>query len=316
MEAQKQNLLPDSLSFCAGDSAYVEVKPSLENNSIISWSTPQGIITNTRRISAVRPGKYFVTVTNPLDGSLPTTDSCIVRISTKIKAFLRDTVLCKGKSLVLDAKNQGLRFQWNTGETTQRITIENAGRYWVRIRNGSCVTVDTVIVKSISGPGVYIANESTFCLNDDHKVLTLKSSPGTRILWNTGAITPTIQVQKEGTYWVRSESKNCGAQVDSIKVKLKVCECEMIIPNSFTPNEDNRNDYFFPVTQCDYSYFNMSITDRWGNTVYNSNNINGKWDGRFKGNLCPEDIYIYRIESTERGGDKKQVRNGQISLFR
>lgn len=90
----------------------------------------------------------------------------------------------------------------------------------------------------------------------------------------------------------------------------------MIIPNSFTPNEDNRNDYFFPVLQCDYSYFNLTITDRWGNTVYSSNNTNGKWDGRFKGNLCPEDIYIYRIESTEKGTDKKLVRNGHISLFR
>ena len=75
----------------------------------------------------------------------------------------------------------------------------------------------------------------------------------------------------------------------------------MIIPNSFTPNEDNRNDYFYPVLQCEYSYFKITIMDKWENTVFTSNSVNGKWDGRFKGNLCPEEMYVYRIESVEKG---------------
>ena len=90
----------------------------------------------------------------------------------------------------------------------------------------------------------------------------------------------------------------------------------MMVPNSFTPNEDNRNDFFFPVMQCEYSYYTITITDRWTNTVFSSNNINAKWDGRFKGNLCPEDIYVYKIESIEKGSEKRLVRNGHISLFR
>jgi gliding motility-associated-like protein len=293
----------------------VEIKQQLENDAFVSWSTPQGIITNTRKINATRAGRYVVSITSPQHRS-PVKDSCFVKISPKVKPVLRDTILCKGKSLVLDAKYEGLRFQWSTGESTQKIKVESGGRYWVKIRNGTCVTIDTVIVKTITPPPVYVPDEVTFCYSEEHKVLSVKAGQGTKFFWNTGATTPTMQVSKEGSYWVRTENKNCGSQVDTVKVKLKICECEMIIPNSFTPNEDNRNDLFFPVVQCDYSYFNMTITDRWGNTVYSSYNLNGKWDGRFKGNLCPEDIYVYRIESTERGSDKKQVRNGQISLFR
>jgi gliding motility-associated-like protein len=103
---------------------------------------------------------------------------------------------------------------------------------------------------------------------------------------------------------------------DSVKVKIKACDCEILVPNSFTPNEDDRNDYFFPVLQCEYSYYNMTIFDRWSNTVFITNNPNGRWDGRFKGNLCPDDIYVYRIETIEKGSERKSVSKGQISLFR
>jgi gliding motility-associated-like protein len=144
----------------------------------------------------------------------------------------------------------------------------------------------------------------------------VKVNPNSKVVWNTGATTPAISVTKEGMYWVKTESKDCGTQIDSVKVKLKPCDCELLIPNSFTPNEDNKNDYFFPVFQCEYTYYSLVISDRWGNTVFSTNNLSAKWDGRFKGNLCPEDIYVYRFESTEKGNDKKLIRTGHISLFR
>src|SRR5436190_9196676 len=313
--AQKISLLPDSLSFCTGDSASVEIRQQLENNAIISWITPQGIITNTKKVNAFREGRYMVKVTSQQSRTVMT-DSTYVSFHSRPKKTLRDTVICKGKSVTIDARQSGLRYLWNTGETTQRISVENPGRYWAKLIDGPCTTVDTLQVRLIPGSGTALNTDYLFCLNEEHKILSVRVNPGTKILWNTGAVTPTVQATKEGTYWVRTESAICGAQVDSVHVKLKVCECEMIIPNSFTPNEDNRNDYFFPVLQCEYSYFNLNITDRWGNTVYNSNNPSAKWDGRYKGNLCPEDIYIYRIESTERSSKKEQVRNGTISLFR
>ncbi len=40
-----------------------------------------------------------------------------------------------GKALVLDAKNPGLRYVWSTDETTQKIKVENSGRYWVKVIN-------------------------------------------------------------------------------------------------------------------------------------------------------------------------------------
>lgn len=314
--SQSYNLLQDTVALCAGDSTVLDVRYQFSNSASINWTTPYNIIANTRKISAYRSGKYYVKITAP-QFARPLVDSTFVRVYSKPKVYLRDTTICKGRSVILDAHNPGMRYQWNTYETTQKIRVENSGIYWVKITNAACVVYDSLSVRLLQGPGsALISGETTFCLNETNKAIGIKVSPGTKVLWNTGATSPTINVVREGTYWVKTQTNNCGPQVDTVHVKLKVCECEMMIPNSFTPNEDNKNDYFFPVLQCEYSYYILTISDRWGNAVFSTNNPNVKWDGRFKGNLCPEDIYVYRIESIERGTDKKMIRNGHISLFR
>ena len=314
-KAQKWNLLPDTLGFCTGDSALLEIKQPLDNASSIQWSTPYNIITNTKKIKAFKPGKYFVKVSSSYQQNI-IMDSVYVRVYNRPKKLLRDTFVCRDKPVVIDCKQNGFKYFWSTGQSTQKITVNNSGLYRVRISNGGCSVYDSIQVKTIAEGVVSVQNEYSFCMNEENKVIAVKTGPKTKIVWNTGETSPSIAITREGTYWVKTQSNRCGERTDSVKVKLKVCECEMMIPNSFTPNEDNRNDYFFPVLQCDYTYYNLTISDRWGNTVFTTNQVNGKWDGRFKGNLCSEDIYIYHIESTEKGSDKKQVRTGRISLFR
>lgn len=313
---QNNNLLPDTIRYCQGDTTgSIAIVSPFGNKTTVSWETPMGKFANTRKVLPYKQGKYFVKVSSPqFVRSL--SDSTYVRVYKKPYLHLKDTAVCKGQSILLDAKNPGATYLWSNGETGQRAKISNPGKIWVKIMSGSCTFYDTVVVNSPEGSGVNINPESVFCLNDQLKILTVKAGTGTKILWNTGAVTPTINVTREGKYWVKTESPLCGVRVDSVKVKLKACECEMFIPNSFTPNEDNRNDYFFPTTQCEYSYYSIVINDRWGSTVFSGTSVNARWDGRFKGNLCPEDIYYYRIETTEKHSEKKQVREGHLSLIR
>lgn len=308
-------MLPDTMRFCSEDTlAFIELKHDFERGASIEWVTPAKIITGTKKINVARQsGRYRLKVAFP-QGTYK--DSTYVRLYTKPKSHLRDTILCKGQALVLDAKNAGMRYSWSTHETSQKIKVENSGLYWVKIINKGCSMIDTAKVKFIQVAAASFNSDVSFCLNDENKILSIKTDPENKITWSNGSTAPAIVATKEGNYWVRTESKNCGAQTDSVRVRLKACECEIMVPNSFTPNEDNRNDYFFPVSQCDYSYYTLLISDRWGNTVFSSSSITAKWDGRFKGNLCPEDIYVYRIETVEKGSDKKMIRNGHISLFR
>jgi gliding motility-associated-like protein len=314
LSAQKYNLLPDTIHLCSGDSASIEIRQDVGLLSDIVWTTPRGAIKGTKKIRTAVPGKYFIRFAPQNKSAL--NDSSYIKVYSRPEKQLVDTSICRGRTVTLDAANPGMKYLWSNGAHTQKIRVENAGRYWVKIINGRCAIYDTAMVKFHPSSAVSIVKEVTFCLNDEVKVLTAKAGPEVELLWNTGATTPTINVVREGSYYLTSNSKFCGIHTDTVKVKLKACECEMLIPNSFSPNEDNRNDYFFPVVDCEYTYFIMTITDRFGNTVFTGNSVNSKWDGRFKGNLCSEDIYVYRIESTEKVTDKKQVRTGHISLFR
>lgn len=313
--SQKPDLLPDTIRICQGDSVLLDIRQSYDNFTSVYWITPSGIITNTSRLTAIKPGKYKVRVESAYF-SKQIQDSVFVQVLARPQKHLKDTVLCSNNSLLIRTQYPGDYHLWNTGANSPSLQISKPGLYWVKISNGVCSLTDTFVVKSITGTKSLLPEEIGFCLNEQRKLLSVKINSGAKLLWSTGSVSYSTAVNSEGLYWVQVSQAPCRAFRDSVRVFFKACECEMMVPNSFTPNEDGRNDYFFPVTECDYSYYNMNISDRWGNTIFTTVQSNGKWDGRFKGNLCPEDIYVYKIETIERGTDKKQVRTGHVSLFR
>ena len=307
------NLLPDTTVICAGDSFLLKFsEEQVSKFATYNWQTPKAIIVHSKQLYIKYKGIHIVKI---YDGKKLLVDSTYLKLSEKPSLKLRDTVLC-GSPIIVTAKNKSYKYTWSNGETGDLIKIDKPGTYWVKVSNKGCTLNDTFKVL----PGLSIttnfSKELLICENEVNKNLTVKAPTDVNFYWNTGAISSSINVTKEGTYWVKSTSKICGTKTDSVIVKYKNCECDVFIPNSFTPNDDDKNDLFWPVFQCDYSYFSLTIMDRWGNTVYTSNNINGKWDGKFKGNPCPDDVYVYRLEAIQKGNDKKIVRNGHISLFR
>jgi len=65
----------------------------------------------------------------------------------------------------------------------------------------------------------------------------------------------------------------------------------IFIPNVFTPNNDNFNETFF-IRNLPSSDSKLMVTNRWGRTVYESNNYQNDWDG----SVLPEGLYFYRLE--------------------
>lgn len=307
-------MLPDTIGICKGDTAFIEGKSAtFSKTASYHWRTPSAIKDNYKVLPAREEGKYYLRITS---NNIVYTDSCFVKYYEKPKLKFNDTLICNSSSALIGIKNSPYTYNWSTDEISSRIRIETPGRYSVKVSNKGCAITQAFNVTFYKASTPNFGSEVTFCMSDDSKVLSIKPAPGSKITWSNGSNSNSIIPYKAGPYWVRTESKTCGVSVDSVEVKLKACDCEILIPNSFTPNEDGKNDYFFPVLTCDYSYYNFTIEDRWDNTVFTSTNTNAKWDGRYKGNLCPDDIYIYRIETVEKNTGKKTARTGQISLFR
>ena len=88
----------------------------------------------------------------------------------------------------------------------------------------------------------------------------------------------------------------------------------LFVPNAFTPTSDGNNEYFLAVGDGIISY-KMLIFNRWGELLFESNDINKGWDGKFQGVLCPSGVYTYFIDAA--GSDDRAYQfNGTVTLIR
>ncbi len=88
------------------------------------------------------------------------------------------------------------------------------------------------------------------------------------------------------------------------------------VPNAFTPNGDERNDYFRGYGEgVDWDSYQMSIYNRWGEEIYYTNNVNQPWDGTFKGQPVEMATYVYVIHLNDVNGNDYVFRDG-VSLIR
>lgn len=88
------------------------------------------------------------------------------------------------------------------------------------------------------------------------------------------------------------------------------------IPNAFSPNDDDRNDTFFPKTHGIVE-FEMLIFDRWGNFIFETKSLNKPWDGRANNgkDVAQEDVYVYVIKATDLYGQIHKYR-GTVTLVK
>ena len=86
------------------------------------------------------------------------------------------------------------------------------------------------------------------------------------------------------------------------------------IPNSFTPNKDDINDYFLPKFNG-VSEFQMSIYNKWGVLVFQTNSFDLGWDGKLEsGKIAQSGIYIVQI-NTHDLNNKLRKHSKEINLI-
>jgi gliding motility-associated-like protein len=99
-----------------------------------------------------------------------------------------------------------------------------------------------------------------------------------------------------------------------------LCNSEVIfIPNTFSPNGDHVNDYFYPRGQGLYLIKSMRIFNRLGQLVFEKVNFSPDiesqgWNGTFKSKKLPSDVYVYFIEVMCNNGVVVPIK-GNITLI-
>jgi gliding motility-associated-like protein len=125
---------------------------------------------------------------------------------------------------------------------------------------------------------------------------------------------PTFFYRDTGAFIVSLIITNHYGCKDTISKELTVEELfTVFIPNAFTPGEIN--PLFKPVFALqNLERYKLKIINRWGEIIYQTNNLHEGWDGRKAGKLQPEGVYIYVVEAEHRNEVIKKM--GHVTLLR
>jgi gliding motility-associated-like protein len=89
---------------------------------------------------------------------------------------------------------------------------------------------------------------------------------------------------------------------------------EFWVPLAYTPNEDAKNEVFVPVFGYEPQKYTLIIYDRWGETLFTTNDYKQGWDGIYKSKFAKQDVYVWKIFLTKSDGLDYAYR-GHFSLL-
>lgn len=198
-------------TFCDGDSVILTATAG----DTYLWSTGA----TTQSITVLVSGIYTVNVITD-EGCAGDSDPVQVTVNplpTPTVSPVGSTTFCDGGSVTLTTGSYAT-YLWNTGETTQSITVDTSGVYSVTVTNGNnCEATSgtiSVTVNELPNPTVSILGDLAFCDGSD---VTLTASAAASYLWSNGQTTQSIDVTGSDSYWVTvTDANGCTANSDTV----------------------------------------------------------------------------------------------------
>ncbi len=89
---------------------------------------------------------------------------------------------------------------------------------------------------------------------------------------------------------------------------------EIVFPDAFTPNRDGKNELFLPKGLRIESY-ELTILDRWGNIVFQTNDLKEGWDGTLNGKKLPSGVYTFKAVYTGQRNRQQTTESQMGSLL-
>jgi gliding motility-associated-like protein len=202
--------------------------------------------------------------------------------------------LCDGAPVNLDATFLDATYLWNNGLISPKITVSDTGKIWVKALIDGCEFTDTAKIINLKNQFAAQLGDSIFCIGE---TIPFISPLLGNYNWSTGENSKEIKVRTTGNYVV-TVTNDCGEFVFSQQTTAYPCDCDLFVPNIFSPNDDGKNDFLTANFGClfDYKMTDFAIFDRWGNQVFQTKTapFDG-WDGRFRGKKCDDGVYIWKI---------------------
>jgi gliding motility-associated-like protein len=290
--------------------------------------------------SYASPGTYTVklTMVDTNFCNFPDTLTMVLRVAPLVKAQFStpDSGCAPYLAVFNNTSLAGQQFYWDFGDGATDSTdfspthpYPNVGQYNVRliaVDSNTCNHADTARMKIF----VYSKPQAAFTFGPlppavNKPTIFYNSSTGAaQYLWLFGDGDSTLkttldtvmhQYEKTATFQACLVAINQFGCADTVCQPVQTLINPVLdVPNAFTPGRFGQNS-IIKVQGFGIASMLFRIYNRWGQLVFESNDPNLGWDGTYKGNPQPMDVYAYTLEATFFDG-KKTTKKGDITLIR
>jgi gliding motility-associated-like protein len=314
--------IEDTVRLCRGN----EVTITVSGSPSFEWFPNQDVNTNTGPVVIVSTTVdrwYYVDFTNPC-GTLR--DSVFIDVIDVDPIAGNDTIVCRGEPALLWASG-GVEYSWTPANSVNNpldsiVTVQPqyATTYTVLVTDeygcsaDASVSVDHYPLAFVqASPDYYGFQGDEVQLDaDGSSDLGFYTWSPSEYLSCVNCESPISTTPSSLTYEVEFIDENGCKATDDVTIYF---EGVIYVPNTFTPDNNGDNDYFFPKGGNIVEY-EMMIFNRWGELIFESDNFNDRWDGTYANGLpCPDGTYVWKIIYEDVMGNREEI-VGHVNLLR
>lgn len=332
---------PDLQWYCNTEELILDASNSYGTNPLqFSWSTPDGnILSDPSSPSVVigKPGNYMLEVTDLVNACKSTDMVHVSPITNRIESATIEKInpscnSIKDGHLIINHIEGGTSpFEYSLDGapfiSKPEFAYLQGGMYNLVIRDANnCTLEKNIILEDPPVVDVQLGDDKIIPLGKQITLTAASSIIPTGIYWwnDSGeeyfdSSTWTIKPKESAVYHVRIEDQNGCLGED--KVRVFVQETSIYIPNAFSPNGDNKNDFFTvyvgeSVAKISY----LKVFDRKGELVFERKDFfpddeQKGWDGSFRGKRMDPNVFVYLVEVEFINGNKRLFK-GDVTLLR
>ncbi|MBP7822033.1 MAG: gliding motility-associated C-terminal domain-containing protein [Saprospiraceae bacterium] len=321
---------PSDRVLCPGES--VQLNGVTSPNVSYSWSSSNGSLNSSEAQPTVSPTAttvYYLTASN---ADCTIQDSVTIVVANATLELIDNVTICLGDNI--DIMAQGSlpgTYVWSpSGFVGQTINVSptQTTNFNVDYTYGDNCHLTDVVTVNIATPFTVniIANPDSSTVQQGQVValsaITTPNQPGATYAWSengvpmqvTGAsINVNLVSVPTATYTVTVTSAD--GCIRTATIVFNVLPVDYKIPNTFTPDGDNVNDYFNIIASTNILIKEFKVFNRWGEIVYDNDNPTNGWNGKSGGKDQPSDGYVYMIKLIFPTGEEKLLKGG-INLIR
>ena len=283
---------------------------------------------NGNSLNNLTAGNYTLTVSDA-NNCTATSATVVTNNSNLLAAAGPTSTFCIGDSIQL-VSSGGATYAWLPATGLNNAAIANpiakptaSTTYTVTVSNGAtCSGTSTVAITVNQLP----ANPTVSAFQNiiQGQSVQLTATGGAHYTWtptngvdDPSSASPNMSPFTTTIYTVVIATAQGCAVSDTVTVFVTPDVCNgknIFIPNAFSPNNDGENDRIGVRGHC-INNLSFQIFDRWGECVYETVDLNGMWDGTFRGQPVNEGVYVYKAYIVFTNGTDV-MKTGNITLVR